>query len=290
MGVVSSLNATLRLAAIVAVASTSIPAPAITGEKVQARVSADLAAGAPVVVHVVVALCDNENQGIVPVQAHLGNGQDPKTNLYWGALYGVRTHLTRSAGWHEISTTTPTDERILSRAVFHTTVRRNDAEVPVYLVADAWDGSKIRPAIQAFLDRAAGGAKETIQIRNGSNVVDLHAGGAAHLVAYVGHNGLMDFALGAPKRRRPAETPGSSLVLACASKEYFEDLLAGVGSHALLLTTGLMAPEAYTLDAVVRAWVRHGSSAEIVESAAVAYNRYQKCGIGAARRLFWGSP
>ena len=37
------------------------------------------------VVHVFVALCDNRHQGIVPVRAELGNGQDPRTNLYWGA-------------------------------------------------------------------------------------------------------------------------------------------------------------------------------------------------------------
>ncbi len=33
-------------------------------------------------IHVFVALCDNQNQGIVPVPASLGNGQDPKSNLY----------------------------------------------------------------------------------------------------------------------------------------------------------------------------------------------------------------
>ncbi|MGC6431949.1 MAG: hypothetical protein ACON5F_12965 [Jejuia sp.] len=37
-------------------------------------------------IHVYVALCDNINQGIVPVPAKLGNGQDPKNNLYWGAM------------------------------------------------------------------------------------------------------------------------------------------------------------------------------------------------------------
>ena len=37
------------------------------------------------VVHVFVALCDNEHQGIVPVPARIGNGEDPDNNLYWGA-------------------------------------------------------------------------------------------------------------------------------------------------------------------------------------------------------------
>jgi hypothetical protein len=35
-------------------------------------------------VHVFVALADNQHQGIVPVAAILGNGEDPQHNLYWG--------------------------------------------------------------------------------------------------------------------------------------------------------------------------------------------------------------
>ena len=47
-------------------------------------------------IHVYVALCDNKNQGIVPVSKTLGNGQNPTTNLYWGAAYGIRTFFDRS--------------------------------------------------------------------------------------------------------------------------------------------------------------------------------------------------
>ena len=36
-------------------------------------------------VHVFVALADNAHQGIVPVPAALGNGDDAAQNLYWGA-------------------------------------------------------------------------------------------------------------------------------------------------------------------------------------------------------------
>lgn len=41
-------------------------------------------------VHVFVALADNR-QGIAPVPARIGNGQDPANNLYWGARYGIKT-------------------------------------------------------------------------------------------------------------------------------------------------------------------------------------------------------
>jgi len=46
----------------------------------------------PKVIHVLVALCDNKYQKIVPVPQAIGNGQDPKNNLYWGAAYGFKTY------------------------------------------------------------------------------------------------------------------------------------------------------------------------------------------------------
>jgi hypothetical protein len=57
-------------------------------------------AGTPArVVHVFVALADNQHQGIVPVPALLGNGADPAHNLYWGAAFGVKTYFKNNAEW-----------------------------------------------------------------------------------------------------------------------------------------------------------------------------------------------
>jgi hypothetical protein len=36
-------------------------------------------------IYVIVSLVDNLSQGIVPVPAKIGNGNDPRNNLYWGA-------------------------------------------------------------------------------------------------------------------------------------------------------------------------------------------------------------
>lgn len=271
-------------------AGINSPAKGATADQVQARIAKDLAQNRPIVVHVVVALCDNANQGIVRVPEYLGNGRDPRSNLYWGALYGVRTHLSRRSGWTVLSGNQPADDRILERVVLFSRVSRAGANVPVYLVADAWDGAQIKGALQRFLDMAAGGASETVRLRHDSQYVEIMAGGLAHLVAYAGHNGLMEFSLPPPQRRTRTDRPNSSIVLACASKPYFLDHLRVAESHALLLTTGLMAPEAYTLDAAIRSWIRDGSTATVREAAAQAYDRYQKCGLRAARRLFWGGP
>src|ERR1700732_4748260 len=62
-----------------------------------------LAQSATRTVHVFVALADNANQGIVPVPARLGKGEDAEHNLYWGSAFGVKTFFSRSPDWKLLS-------------------------------------------------------------------------------------------------------------------------------------------------------------------------------------------
>ncbi|MBL8114212.1 MAG: hypothetical protein JNK60_15125 [Acidobacteria bacterium] len=264
---------------------------ASSGADVKARVSRDLAAGRPLVVHVVVALCDNDNQGIVPVPKAIGNGQDPVRNLYWGAGYGLDTYFTRHGGWTVERREANPAPGILVRLVLSKTLRaegREGRDIVVHLVADAWDGREIRKATERFLAMAAGRAAESVPA--GKNGQALPAGGAAALVAYVGHDGLMDFSVPPPPAPLADAPPRSAIVLACASKAYFGPHLERAGAHPLVLTTGLMAPEAYTLEAAVSSWAAGDASDLTRRAAAAAYHRYQKCGARAAARLFTGEP
>jgi hypothetical protein len=225
-------------------------------------------------VHTVVALCDNQYQGIVKVPAGIGNGQSPKNNLYWGAGYGVKTHFDRSAEWIKQPSTKPDVAHILERAVWK---HRDGA---VYLVADAYDGRYIREATEDLLRYASGAGTSTID----AGGVKVAIGGGADLVAYVGHDGLMDFSLdkrfaATDKRRR------ETIILACISKRYFTEHLRPTGASPLVWTTGLMAPEAYTLRAALAGWVARETNEAIRERAAKAYDQYQKCGLNGARRL-----
>lgn len=86
-------------------------------------------------IHVFVALCDNEHQGIVPVPSHMGNGNDLKGNLYWGSAYGIRTFFKRSSDWTHIKDI-QIDDTILQRSVFQHIGGK------YFLIADAYDGSK----------------------------------------------------------------------------------------------------------------------------------------------------
>ncbi len=224
----------------------------------------------PKFIHVFVALCDNENQGIVPVSTKLGNGQDPINNLYWGALYGVKTHFKRSKDWSLISTQKNPKKHILERALF----KHNNTDT--YLLADAYDGKFIKQTITDFLEASAG--------RNSEAIEQKPFGGAADLVAYVGHNGLMEFSvLGDFKPVN--DDKRDAIILACISKDYFKPYLEETKANPIVWSTGLMSPEAYTLNWAIDGWIKDETGTQIRERAAQAYNKYQKCGINGSRRL-----
>ena len=227
-------------------------------------------------VHVFVALCDNKSQGIVPVPKNLGNGDDPRNNLYWGALYGTKTFLQKSGDWTLVTTEKKPTNEVLERAVFR------HGTTGAYLVADAYRGAEIKTAIEDFLDAAAGNDPRTMTV--GKDHIGIY--GKAELVVYVGHNGLMDFNVKQPKREKGGSAK-DAIVLACKSKQYFRPRLSELGCRSVLLTTGLMAPEAYTLEAAIAGWLSGEDGDRIRERAARAYHKYQKCGLKGARNLFY---
>jgi hypothetical protein len=230
-------------------------------------------------VHVFVALADNQHQGIVPVAAALGNGEDAERNLYWGSAYGVKAFFGRSADWARVSCGTKPKAEVLERCIF------KYGAANVYLIADAYRGVEIRQAILDFLDAAAGDSAETVRLSSESGGVNLPIRGGANLVAYIGHDGLMDFQLSRyPQQRNSSHR--DAVVLACASKQFFAEPVRASGAYPLLWTTGLMAPEAYTLKSALDGWIAGEASEMIRDRAADAYDKYQKCGQRAARRLF----
>ena len=77
-----------------------------------------------------------------------------------------------------------------------------------------------------------------------------------------------------------------AIILACSSKQYFRVPLKSTGAEPLLWTTGLMAPEAYTLKAALDGWIAGETNEQILQRAAGAYAQYQKILQGAALKLF----
>jgi hypothetical protein len=235
------------------------------------------------VVHVVVALCDAENQGVVaPANGRLCRGDDPENNLYWGALYGTKTHLLKH-GFRKVAHLGDPPPGILRRLVMEKRVHHERGSTRLVVVADAWAGDRIRLATQTFLSHAAGHGKNTLQLTNGQS---LPTGAGADLVVFVGHDGLMDFSVESPPRRGQAGRVPSAMVFACDSAAYFLPHFKNSGARPVVLTTGLMAPEGYVVQGAIESWAKGRSPRQMKEAAARAYAHYQKIRLGPARRLF----
>lgn len=230
-------------------------------------------------IHVFVALCDNKYQGIVPVSEHIGNGQNPNTNLYWGCGYGVLSFFKlKTKDWDLVKIIKSENSKVLERVLFKHTFK------DVYLLADAYDGQFIKTCTEDFLK--ASNQRNPVYLKIDSNST-IYFGGNSSLVAYIGHNGLMDFELNISFYKINSSTKKSDvIILACYSKNYFSPYIKNAGANPILWTTHLMAPEAYTLKAALDGWILNETGNQIDERAAQTYNQYQKCGIKGARNLF----
>ena len=212
-------------------------------------------------VKVFIALCDNKTQGIVPVGARIGDGDVPDANLYWGCSDGVGAYFKKSKSWKTVESKSDVTNEILRRIV----LRHADGDLE--LVAEAYRGSNIQLCMENFQKAAASGAHD--------------------LVAYIGHNGLMEFEL--PKLEPDPNNKTETIVLCCISDKYFSTRLEELGCRPILMTTQLMYPGAFILHDVINAWKEGASPTAIQDAAAKAYAKNQEISVKAARGIFTAS-
>ena len=225
------------------------------------------------VVHVLVALCDNKYQGIVAVPAFLGDGEDAQKILL-GRAFGVKTFFSKSASWTRLASFQNPNGHVLERLVYkHKTEN-------VYLVADAYRGSLMKETINDVFAATAGAKRENVSAGD----TTLQIFGSADLVAFVGHNGLMDFDLKNQPVKKDDEKR-EAVILACASRNYFAKPLRKTSATPLLWTTNLMAPEAYILHDALEGWTKGEDAAKVRVRAAAAYAKYQKISLKSAQNL-----
>lgn len=216
------------------------------------------ATAAPKKVAVFIALCDNATQGIVPVPAKIGNGDDPATNLFWGCGDGLPSVLKASKGWKFVRDDVPTDSKILKRSIF------TDRESLTEIAVEGWRGSEIRACLQAFESALVSGE---------------HA-----LCILIGHNVLMDGKI--PESGKKASKPVDAMVLCCKSESYFKNRLEKLGARPVLLTTQLMYPGGFLVRDTIPLWARGGSPRELRAAAGTSYARNQKISTKAATGVF----
>jgi hypothetical protein len=248
--------------------------------ELQDAVARDLAGGAPFVVQVHVPLCD-ETQ-LRCGGGGLGDGDDPERNLYWATSGGFRGWFgRRGSGWQRVHRARG-DGDVLEVAVWRRTVRpsatwrRRGVRAPfeVYVVAQAWRGSAIRMAMDAFAADLYGSVPREVTLRGGRT---LAAGGAAHVVAYVGHNGWMDhadFDWNAAEKvaaRHGAGRGKGAIAIACMTAPYMGDAVPARTRVPLLMTATLLFAGAHGFEGAVSAFAAGESLAGVRAGAIAGY-------------------
>ncbi|MEQ1748536.1 MAG: hypothetical protein ABL974_03890 [Prosthecobacter sp.] len=210
-------------------------------------------------VRVFVALADNASQGIAPVPAKIGNGDDAEANLYWGNSEGFRGIFTRSKSWKlEKAEANPALEILDRRTYKHLTK-------DCVLIAEAWRGKNIQQCLESYLKA----------LHDDQN----------DLVAFIGHNGLMDQHI--PADFTPAaKTPPDAIILCCISGRFFQSHLEAAKARPVLTTTQLMYPGSFLLRDALEVWLRGGTRPEIRMAAARAYAANQSISVKAASGVF----
>jgi hypothetical protein len=231
----------------------------------------------PKVIHVLVALCDNEFQGIVKVSKSLGNGDNTETNLYWGCDGGVRATFRKSPQWKLVKIIKNPKPFVLERAVFL------HKESNTLLFADGYRGRYIKNTLDDFFALLAGRQieKEEEQIPQLNKMI--RAGSNASLVVYVGHNGLMDVKFDSLPDGRSGK---QAIVLCCKSQQYFQSILSNYGVQPVLLTTQLMYPGAMILEEAFEGWIKGETREQIRIRAGETYAKNQKISVKAGIGVF----
>lgn len=217
-----------------------------------------VADAAPKRIKAFVALCDNKTQGIAPVGEKIGNGNDADANLYWGCSDGLGAYFRRSGRWKVVKSEKDPSPAVLRRVEF------SHVGGELTLIAEAYRGSEIKQCVLDF-ERAV-------------------SSGDFHLVAFIGHNGLMDFAL--PDPAPAAGNRTDAIVLCCLSEKYFKPRLEAMNSRPVLMTRQLMYPGSFLLHAAIETWRKGGSLQDIRMAAAKAYAKNQKISVKAAEGVF----
>ncbi|MBD3637253.1 MAG: hypothetical protein HUJ25_07880 [Crocinitomicaceae bacterium] len=232
----------------------------------------------PLVVHCLAPLCDNDNQGIVPTTESLGDGFSLRTNLYWATSYGMKKYFVKNKSWKHLEVTNfIASDTIMERVAFEQSYENGAS---VILICDAYRGDMMAPCVYDFLNALAGNLRDSINYKDGF----LQIGQEADMMAFNGHNGLMD--VYADTIYAKSKRIKDAVVIACSSKSYFNPYFVQTNSYPLLNTTSLLWPGAMILEAVIEKWALLRPDEEIEHAAGDAYHDVKECGRQSARNMF----
>ncbi len=290
----------LAASCVLAAAPTAFAAPSEAAKQAAAwhealldDVAPDLIAGRPLVIQVHVPLCSNH---VLRCGGHgLGDGDAPAQNLYWATRGGfVGWFGRKGSAWKPVLVAraeqvagaggaAAAEKDVLEVRAWRRRVtpgdpwKRRGVKRPfdVVVVAYAWRGTAIDRTVEAYVGDLYGSAARTVTLAGGTKVA---AGGAAHVVSYVGHNRWMDyetaydFAAAAAGAGAGAEArPKGTVAIACKTADYLAEGVSAAARVPLLMTTDFMFAGAHGFDGAVSAFAEGRSLAAIRAGAAARY-------------------
>jgi hypothetical protein len=179
--------------------------------------------------------------------------------------------------WKLIHQQKDLNSNVLERVILQ---RKYNSKTIVYLTIDAYRGDRMKSCLEDFNLSISGNLTNYMEIEGHKIGINNNA----DLIGFNGHNGLMDTSIS------PLLNKGSNkkdaIVIACISNDYFLEHFLLAKAYPLILTTHLLAPEAYVISAIIDSWANLESGIQIRLNAARGYHQYQKCGLIGARRLF----
>lgn len=235
-----------------------------------------------------------QTTGRVTVTLHVGltdgegkpsrftDGNDPQSNLCWGALYGVDTHLANAAGWHRAFRDKGGNGGIIRRSVFSRWVNLTpgwiaggvDREFEIYVLACAWPASRLMEAMDQPLRDAYSEKPILIHVK-GEKIA---FGSASCMVGYLGPNAMAD-KFWNPFQGLPDTSPKKKVglfYLSSMSAVYLYDSAVRHGFYPVLFARQPIVPEAYLFDGMMRALIQGELEGGFVDTAAKEYAAYQK--------------
>jgi hypothetical protein len=240
------------------------------------RIAASARAGLPVVAVAHVALCDNRQ--VRCGGRGRGDGDDLARNLYWATSGGFDGWFSRrGSGWTRVARVAGPEPDVLGTVVW----RRDQAPTPalrargvtrpfaIYVVAHAWRGGAIDAALARYVHDLWGSGSRTLILPDGRSLAE---GGAAHVVAYLGHNRWMDWHAAYPfPPDEPSAPAKGAITVACVTAPYVGEPLASGGRVPLLLTRDFVFAGAAAFEGALRALGEGADLAAIRARAAQSY-------------------
>jgi len=247
-------------------------------EQIKNQLQTKIKNNKPLIAHILIPLCDNENQGIVPTSPKLGNGLDLRNNLYWGVRHGINTIFKRNKKWKLKGEVDNPNSNVLKRVIYE---RKFKNEATVLVILDAYRGDRMKACLEDYFNALAENKMDTLLLDS----IQIPLYGNADLVGFNGHNGLMDREISYSITKKNIRQK-DAISISCQSKYYFNERFKKLNAYPLVVTTGNLYPGGFIIEGIIEKWGLQETDELIRQEAGNSYHRVKKCGIRGARRLF----